>query len=85
MVKKFFSTVLPSILKPLQALWNQMLGFLFLAFAVLLIRPIVQTWNDPDKDGSDFWKLFLAGFFFLVLLFYGLQAFLRARKLGKPD
>lgn len=85
MVKKFLTTVIPSILKPLQILWNQMLAFLFLAFAVVLLRPILQVWNDPDKDASDLWRLFLSGFFFVVLLAYGVHALLRARRISRPD
>jgi hypothetical protein len=83
MVKKFLTTVLPGILKPLQILWNQMLGFLFLAFAAVLIRPLWRAWSDPDKDGGDLWRLFLSGFFFLVLVAYGLHALFRARHISR--
>lgn len=35
MAGKFLSHVLPAILRPLRVLWNQVIGFVFLVFAVL--------------------------------------------------
>ena len=35
MVSKFLGHVVPGVIKPLHALWNQVIGFLFLVFALL--------------------------------------------------
>jgi hypothetical protein len=81
--KKFFSHVMPGIVRPLHALWNEVLGFVFLAFGVLLIRPVYQAWKALDGDPANFIRLFLSGFFCLLMLGLGLQAFLKARKISR--
>jgi hypothetical protein len=81
--KKFLSHVLPGIVKPLHALWNEVLGFLFLALGVILVRPVYQAWKGLDGDPANFVRLLLSGFFCLLMLGFGIQAFLKARRISR--
>jgi thiol:disulfide interchange protein len=83
LVKKFLAHVVPQVIKPLHSLWNQMIGFLFLAMAAMLIRPAFHSWRTLDGDFANLMKFLLIVFFFAVLFFFGVQAFWRARRITR--
>ena len=81
--KKFIQTVLPAVIKPLHSLWNEVIGFLFLAFAALLLRPIWRGYHEVQTDPAHLIKFLLTVFFFLVMLGFGLHGFWKARKISR--
>ena len=83
LANKFCQAVLPRVFKPLHVLWNEMIGFLFLAFAVLLIRPVWRSYKELDDDPANLIKLVLSAFFLAVMLGFGLHAFWKARKIAR--
>lgn len=83
MVKRFLTTVIPSVLKPLQVLWNQLLGFLFLAFGVIAGSRVIRIWLKEEWTGDDLAAILLGGGLAAVLLLYGLHAVFRARKIAR--
>jgi hypothetical protein len=83
MVKRFLNTVIPSILKPLQVLWNQLLGFLFLAFGIVVGSRVVRTWLKPEWTSDDLTAILLGGGLAVTLIGYGMHAVLRARKISR--
>jgi hypothetical protein len=70
--------VAPAILKPLRALWNEIIGFLFLAIAVPMIFGAIRAWH-----AGDFTRILLAGGFAVMLIYFGVSSFLRARKISR--
>jgi hypothetical protein len=83
LAKKFARSVLPGVIKPLHVLWNEMLGFIFLALAVLLVRPLWRGYRDLNGEFENIVKFSLAAILFLVMLFFGLQGFWKARRISK--
>ncbi len=83
MFKKFLQAFLPGIVKPLHSLWNEILGFLFIAIAVLMIRALWRSYNEIDLGFPHLVKFVLGAFFFVVMLGFGLHAFWRARRISK--
>jgi dolichyl-phosphate-mannose--protein O-mannosyl transferase len=83
MFKKFIQAFLPGIVKPLHSLWNEILGFLFIAIAVLMIRALWRGYNEIDLSFAHMIKFVLGVFFFVVMLGFGLHAFWRARRISK--
>lgn len=81
--KKFMQFVVPEVVKPLHSLWNEVIGFLFLAFAAILIRPIWRGYGEIQIDPAHLIKFLLTVFFFLVMLGFGLHAFWKARKISR--
>jgi uncharacterized membrane protein len=80
LAQKFLDHVLPGIVKPLQVLWNEIIGFVFLVIAVTVIFSTVRrTAKDPDG----FWLLVAGVAFGLVLGAFGLSSFLRARRISR--
>jgi glycerol uptake facilitator-like aquaporin len=80
--KKFVSHVLPAIVKPLRVLWNEMIGFVFLVFAVVGASSAYRNLsnaNDPDSFGRGM----VGALFGLIMLGFGVHSFLRARKIKR--
>ena len=81
--KQFLQHVIPAIVKPLRVLWNEMIGFIFVVFGVLVG---FSTWRNYSGDGQAAGSPFVllaGGGFALMLLYFGLSSFLRARKISR--
>jgi hypothetical protein len=74
----FLKHVLPAIVKPAHALWNEVIGFLFLCIAGIFGIQAVRSWIHGDMG-----RMLLAAFCTLLLGGYGVSSFLRARKISR--
>lgn len=86
LVKKFFEIVMPGVIKPLHALWNEIIGFLFLAIAVFMIRPTWKAYQKFQTDanpGEGLVGLVGGGTLILVGLIFGLHGFWKARRISR--
>lgn len=83
MFKKFLTTVVPSVLKPLQIVWNQIIGFVFLVFALLSARSVYHAVTNFDGEAEAIFKVALTGLFALIMSFFAIASFWRARKISK--
>ena len=70
--------VLPAILKPARTLWNEIIGFLFLSFAVIFGIQGFRYFMAGDGV-----RLFFAGFCTCVMGWFGISSFRRARKISR--
>jgi hypothetical protein len=83
MIKKFFSHVMPGVMKPLRVVWNQVIGFLFLMFAVLSFRSVYKSYTEFNGGGQSIFQLTISVLFVLIMSFFGITSFLRARKISR--
>jgi hypothetical protein len=86
--REFLRHVIPAVLKPLRCLWNEVIGFLFLTFAVVFgfktARYALDFAKASDAEaGGNLVRLAIAGFCTLVMGWYGLSSFLRARRISR--
>ena len=86
--REFVKHVVPAILKPARTLWNEVIGFIFMCFAVVFGFKAVRLYLDfshaPSKSGGDDLVRFcMAGFCALLMLWFGVTSFLRARKISR--
>jgi len=81
--RKFVENVVPAIIKPLHILWNEMIGFAFLVFAVISGFSAFRAWRAFDGSGDSVLRLALAGFFSFVMAWLGISSFLRAKKISR--
>ena len=83
----FLDHIVPAVLKPLRSLWNEIIGFLFAVFAVVFgfktARYAMDMAHNPSADGGDFLRVAVAGFCTLVMGWYGVTSFLRARRISR--
>lgn len=80
---KFVKTVVPGVVKPLRVLWNEMIGFAFLVFAVVAGGSAFRAWQTGGGSSDSMGRVLMAGFFALTMAFFGITSFLRARKINR--
>ena len=83
MIRKLFRHVLPAVVKPLRVLWNEVIGFLFLAFAVIGLMRAYPDLRAFDGDAESVAKVALPAVWVLVMGFFAVTSFRRARKISK--
>jgi hypothetical protein len=76
--RQFFKHVIPAVAKPVHSLWNEVIGFLFICFAV----PFGMRAVTYARAGDHF-RLAFAGFCFVLMAYFGVQSFLRARRISR--
>lgn len=79
MAGKFFHHVVPGVIRPLHVLWNQVIGFFFLAIAGLVVPSAIRDIRDPEGHV----RLLLTIPFILILAGFGLSSFWKARKAAR--
>lgn len=82
-VRQFLQHVLPQIVKPLRALWNELIGFLFLVLAVSPLPRLIRDWQTYQETGTGLFRIVLSVLFIAVMAFFGIHSFLRARKISR--
>jgi hypothetical protein len=88
--REFVRHVAPAVIKPARTLWNEVIGFLFLCFAVVFgsmtVRYAIEFWrasNTNSAIGAEVLRLAMAGFCTALMGWYGITSFLRARKISR--
>lgn len=80
---QFFRHVVPQVVKPLHSLWNEVIGFLFLSLAFIGSVSGFRIYRHFDGSAETFFRLILVVFFVLIMAFYGIGSFRRARKISR--
>ncbi len=82
LISQFLGHVLPGVVRPLHALWNQMVGFLFLVLALAPMPQAIHYMRHFQEDPEIF-RIVLSFIFFAVIGSFGVASFLRARKISR--
>ena len=89
-VREFVRHVVPTVIKPARTLWNEVIGFLFLSFAAIFgfktfrYAMDLSAAADAKADTTgELIRLAMAGFCTLVMAWYGVSSFRRARKISR--
>jgi len=70
--------VLPAVLKPIHALWNEVIGFLFLSFGTIFaFRTVRYVWSHDSM------RALIAGVCTAIMAWYGVTSFRKARKISR--
>ncbi|MBV9508431.1 MAG: hypothetical protein JO323_25865 [Acidobacteriia bacterium] len=72
--------VLPAIWRPIHSLWNEVIGFLFICLAVIGGFQAVRHYR-----ASDSWGTMIAIPFTLLMLWFGVDSFRRARRISRRE
>ena len=86
--REFVKHVVPAILKPARTLWNEVIGFVFMCLAVMFGFRTGRLYLDfshgtTETASADFGRFLLAAFCTLLMLYFGVTSFLRARKISR--
>jgi hypothetical protein len=83
LVNRFLGHVLPGIARPMHALWNEVIGFVFI---VLAIWAAPSAWRNVRMVNGNSESLFRAAIsvaFALLMAYFGVSSFLKARKITR--
>jgi hypothetical protein len=83
LLQEFLRHVLPGIVKPLRALMNEILGFVFLCFALIPLPRAFNQWRQFNETGEGLSRMAVYIFFILMMGTFGIYSFLRARKITR--
>jgi hypothetical protein len=82
-VRQFLRHVLPGVLRPLRALWNEVIGFVFLALAAIPVPRAIRSWQEFNETGEGLFRVVLSAIFIGIMAWFGITSFLRARKISR--
>jgi hypothetical protein len=82
-IGQFVSHVVPGILRPLRILWNEIIGFVFIVLAIVAAPSAVRAFRDFDRGEGTLTRFILPLVWALVMAYFGITSFLRARKIGR--
>ena len=85
---QFVKHVVPAVIKPARVLWNEVIGFLFMCLGVIFGFKAGQLYlalgsATPDDEVAALGRVALAGFCTLLMLYFGVTSFWRARKISR--
>jgi hypothetical protein len=81
-VRHFMNHVVPGVVRPLHVLWNEIIGLFFLVFAVAFGGAAIRGFRNLGKGGS-MGLVILSACLALLMLYYGVTSFLKARKISR--
>jgi len=84
---QFVKHVVPAVLRPARVLWNEIIGFFFICLAVLFgsgtVRAYLAMNAGPNEDFGDLLRFIGTAFLTLLMLYFGVSSFLKARKISR--
>ena len=86
--REFVKHVVPAVIKPARTLWNEVIGFIFLCIGVMFGFKAGRLYLDyaaaaPADKGAGLVRFCLAAFCTLLMVWFGVTSFLRARKIAR--
>jgi uncharacterized membrane protein len=84
----FLKHIVPAIVKPMHALWNEVIGFFFLCFAAFFgVRAAAyyQRYVHATSAAApgELVRVVVTVFFAVVMALYGISSFRRASKISR--
>ena len=80
---QFVKHVVPAVMKPARVLWNEVIGFLFLCIGVICGARVIGLYRDFANGAGHVFNVIMAIGFTLLMLYFGITSFLRARKISR--
>ena len=81
--REFVRHVIPQIIKPIRSLWNEMIGFVFVCLAAVPIPRTYRHWREYSETGDGLFRLGLSVIFIVLMGWFGVSSFWRARKISR--
>ncbi len=82
-VNRFVKHVVPGVIHPIRIIWNQVIGFVFLVFAAWPASSAIKDIMKFDGSGEHVLRIAFTIVFAVVLGYFGISSFWRARKIER--
>ena len=70
-------------MRPLRILWNEMVAFVFICFAIPAAPKVYSSWKEFDGEPERLFRLVLSTLFLVTMLSFAVFSFLRAKKISR--
>ena len=82
-VGRFIEHVVPGVVRPMRVLWHEVIGFIFIVLAIIFGSSAIRNYHLLQTEEVSILRL-VASFFLPVLMaYFGITSFLRARKASR--
>jgi hypothetical protein len=82
-VNKFLGHVMPGVIRPLRVLWNEVIGFLFMVFAVFAGSSTFNSIRQLHTASGSPFRVSVSVFATAVMAYFAVTSFLRARRISR--
>jgi hypothetical protein len=82
-VNRFLGHVLPGIIRPIHALWNEVIGFIFIVLAIWAAPSAWRNVRLVDGNSDTLFRAVISVGFALLMAYFGVSSFLKARKITR--
>lgn len=83
LVTRFLRHVVPAVIRPVQVLWNEIIGFVFIVLALWAVPSTVRNIREFDGDAESFFRVLFSLIFAGLMAGFGIFSFLRARRISR--
>jgi uncharacterized membrane protein len=80
---RFVEHVMPGVVRPMRVLWHEVIGFLFIALAVLFGSSAMRNIRMLQSEQISMLRLATSFILPVLMAYFGITSFLRARKIGR--
>ena len=81
--KRFAQHVIPEVVRPARVIWNQAIGAVFLLFALMFFGNAIRYYNGAATDSRNGVALTFSLFLGMLMAFFGIASFVKARRIGR--
>ncbi len=79
----FLRHFVPAAIRPARTLWNEIIGFIFLVIALAIGGSAVSEAIHFKGDPGSLIKLVFSGIVTVIMAFYGVASFMKARRISR--
>jgi hypothetical protein len=83
LVNRFLGHVLPGIVRPMHALWNEVIGFVFIVLAIWAAPSAWRNIRAVNGNSESFLKAAISVGFAILMAYFGISSFVKARKISR--
>ena len=75
--------ILPGVIRPIHVLWNEVIGFIFLVIAIFIGASTYRRAQHFNGDAGGVMIVIASCLFALLLAWFGVSSFMKARKISR--
>ena len=80
---RFVDAMMPGVVRPLQVLWHEVIGFIFIVLAVMFGSSALRNFHTLQAEEVSILRMAASFFLPILMAYFGITSFLRARKIGR--